>query len=127
APIRLLPRKARAFHFADQATHRRRTDLLRRGELANGLRTAHENRQRRELRRRDAGQRIRAARSPKKMKRRRVEAVGDAALASLSCAFCHAVILVSKANKWQKRGPSMAVELFTAIGSGDAAAVERLI
>src|SRR5262249_22209401 len=67
----------RGFHLAHQTAHRRRLDLFGGGQLGDGARTAHQHRQRRELRGADAGLRIGAAQPTQQVDRGRVQAVGQ--------------------------------------------------
>ena len=89
-------------HLGGEPADRWRADLLGGGEVTERLRSAHEHRERGELRRRRAGQRVPASRATKQMDRGGVQAVRQLALARAgaraSCAPRHAVILVSKAK-----------------------------
>jgi hypothetical protein len=66
-----------AFQRLNDTRHRRWTNLLSGGELAECSRAAeHEHRQSRQLRRRDASRGILTAHMPERVDRGRVEAIG---------------------------------------------------
>lgn len=90
-----LSRHPGPFHFAHQSAHRRWTHLLGGREGTEGLRTAHEHGERRQLSRGDTGQGIGAPSPPQEVDGRRVKTISDVATV---CAAWHVVILVSKAN-----------------------------
>src|SRR2546425_2482180 len=93
-----LARDTGSLHVAYEPAHGRRTHLLGGGELAERFSAAHQDRERRKLGRRDAGERVRPPRTPQQVDRGGVEAIGDVALVASTCAPRHTVILVSKAN-----------------------------
>jgi hypothetical protein len=93
-----LSRDAGTLHLAHEPTHGRRAHLLGGRELTERLGPAHQDGERRELRRRDAGERVRPAGTAQQVDGGGVQAVGRLTLAAAGCTWCHAVILVSKAN-----------------------------